>query len=132
MEIQRDRMVHLGYARYWRSDDIVGLLPIEEDRGPGRRTEVYVSGRDAPVVASRAEETILEDMVLDEDARVESPEVRQTMRDLVEAFRGLSPVLRRMLRTEGNFDVGAWIGRLQRLDPQETGEDAQEELFPGG
>ena len=38
MEIKRDRMVFLGYGKYWRSDGIVGLMPIEEERGPRRRT----------------------------------------------------------------------------------------------
>ena len=26
MEIKSDRMIHLGYGKYWRSDEIVGLL----------------------------------------------------------------------------------------------------------
>jgi hypothetical protein len=46
-------MIFLGYGKYWRSDHIVGLLPIENGRGPGRRTEVYVATREEPVVASR-------------------------------------------------------------------------------
>ncbi len=28
MDIRRDRMVFLGYGKYWRSDAIVGLMPI--------------------------------------------------------------------------------------------------------
>ena len=38
MDIKTGRMVYLGYGKYWRSDEIVGLNPIEEGRGPGRRT----------------------------------------------------------------------------------------------
>ena len=53
MEVKRGRMVHLGYGKYWRSDEIVGLSPIEKDRGPGRRTEVWVATREEPLVASR-------------------------------------------------------------------------------
>src|ERR1051326_6954219 len=29
MDIKRDRMVFLGYGKYWRSDAIIGLMPIE-------------------------------------------------------------------------------------------------------
>src|SRR2546422_3394604 len=56
MEIKRDRMVFLGYGKYWRSDAIVGLMPIEEERGPKRRTNVFVEGRAEPIVASRTEQ----------------------------------------------------------------------------
>src|SRR5206468_1946627 len=52
MDIKRDRMVFLGYGKYWRSDGIVGLMPIEEERGPKRRTNVLVQGRPDPIVAS--------------------------------------------------------------------------------
>jgi len=62
MDIKRDRMVFLGYGKYWRSDAIIGLMPIEEDRGPKRRTNVFVEGRVEPIVASRTEQSILDDM----------------------------------------------------------------------
>src|SRR2546425_3819431 len=49
MDIKRDRMVFLGYGKYWRSDAIIGLMPIEEERGPKRRTNVFVQGRAEPI-----------------------------------------------------------------------------------
>src|SRR2546427_5316006 len=57
MEIKRDRMVFLGYGKYWRSDAIVGLMPIEDERGPGRRTNVFVAGRAEPILASPPQRT---------------------------------------------------------------------------
>ena len=126
MEIKRDRMVHLGYAKYWRSDQIVGLLPIEEDRGPGRRTEVFVASRPEPVTASRSEASILRDMAsLPDEARV--AEAGSIAEDLVGALRDLSPVLKRMLKNEQGFDVEYWAGRLRRV--MESDEDGQEDLF---
>lgn len=130
MEIKRDRMVHLGYARYWRSDEIVGLLPIEEDRGPGRRTEVYVATREEPVVASRTEEAILGDMGREPGA-ADVDELREGVEDLLERLRSLSPVIRRMLRNEENMDVQAWIDRLSELVGGPDPAEEQEELFPG-
>ena len=62
MEIKPDRMVSLGYGKYWRSDAIVGLTPIEDNRGPGRRTEVYTATIEEPIVASRSELAILHDI----------------------------------------------------------------------
>lgn len=127
MEIKPERMVHLGYQKYWRSDRIAGLLPIEEDRGPGRRTEVYVAGRAEPVVASRAEESILEDMVREE---ADAEEMREALRDLRAALRSVSPVLKRMLKNEEDFDIQAWIDRLGELrDENPLAAEEQEDLF---
>jgi hypothetical protein len=55
-------MVPLGYGRFVRADEIVAVLPIEDGRGPRRRTHVHVAGLAAPIVASRSEEAILADM----------------------------------------------------------------------
>lgn len=130
MEINRDRMIHLGYAKYWRSDEIVGLLPIEDGRGPGRRTEVYVGTLESPIVASRSEGSILQDMAgVPDEAR--AAEVRSIAEDLCETLDELSPVLRRMLKSEGSFDVGYWLRRLKRVTDPASEPGDQEELFGG-
>ena len=128
MEIKPGRMIHLGYGKFWRSDEIVGLLPIEEGRGPGRRTEVYVATRDEPVTASRSEQTILQDMATLPDDVARATEALSAAEDLLDALRELSPVLRRMLKNEESFDVEYWIRRLNGLSNPLHEED-QEELF---
>jgi hypothetical protein len=56
-------MVFLGFGKYARADKIYALEPITgDDRGNGRRTLVWVEGIAEPVVASRTQETILEEM----------------------------------------------------------------------
>jgi len=56
-------MVFLGFGKYARADRIYALQPITgDDRGGGRRTYVYVEGIGEPIVASRTERTILQDM----------------------------------------------------------------------
>lgn len=134
MEIRPARMIFLGYGKYWRSDHIVGLLPIENGRGPGRRTEVYVATREDPVVASRSEQTILDDMahVPDEAARV--AELSGALEDLLEDMEALPPVLRRMVEREGGFDLDLWIRRLRALSTPSANPGArtgagQEDLF---
>jgi hypothetical protein len=131
VEIVPGRMIYLGYGKYWRSDEIVGLLPIEEGRGPGRRTEVYVASREEPIVASRSEQTILAAMAgLDEMSR--SAEAMATLSGLEETLGGLSPVLKRMLKSEGDFDVDGWMRRLGALGGGGTEEpQSQEDLFAG-
>jgi hypothetical protein len=57
------KMIFLGFGKYARADKIYALEPISgEARGPGSRTLVWVDGIEEPIVASRTEQTILEDM----------------------------------------------------------------------
>jgi hypothetical protein len=57
------RMVALGYGKHVRADRIYALVPFEgEDRGDGRRTQVFVEGLAEPLVASRSERAILADV----------------------------------------------------------------------
>jgi len=55
MKVEKGIMVPLGYGKFFRSEKLVGLEPVEEGRGPGRRTKVYVEALSAPVIASRSE-----------------------------------------------------------------------------
>jgi hypothetical protein len=56
-------MVFLGFGKYVRADRIYALEPIVgEERGNGRRTLVWVEGMAEAMVASRTQETILEEM----------------------------------------------------------------------
>ena len=114
MEATRDRMVSLGYGKYWRSGAIVGLMPIETERGPGRRTEVFVTGRAEPIVASRTEQSILEDMGATDDT-FQMQALREATGELLEVFHEFSPVLRRLLQHEHHFDVEQWEQRLGEL-----------------
>jgi hypothetical protein len=57
------RMIFLGFGKYVRSDRIFALEPLGEgERGNGARTRVWVEGIADPIVASRTERTLLEEM----------------------------------------------------------------------
>jgi hypothetical protein len=55
-------MIFLGYGKYVRADRIYALEPIGDDRGGGRRTHVWVEGIPEPMVASRTERAILQEL----------------------------------------------------------------------
>ncbi len=56
-------MVPLGFGTYVRADRVVALQPVRgEERSERRRTLVWVEGIAQPLVASRTERTILNDM----------------------------------------------------------------------
>ncbi|UCD23084.1 MAG: hypothetical protein JSW51_08430 [Gemmatimonadota bacterium] len=131
MEIKPDRMVSLGYGKYWRSDAIVGLTPIEEDRGPGRRTEVYTATVDEPIVASRSEQAILHDMAVASDEHFRIQEAREILSDLLDGLDDIPDVVGRMLTSEARFDVAGWRRRLRtflKTDSAEAIAD-QNDLF---
>jgi hypothetical protein len=57
------RMVPLGYGKFVRADRVFALVPLERaERREGRRTYVHVEGLDEPIVASRSQRAILQDV----------------------------------------------------------------------
>ena len=131
MEIKPDRMISLGYGRYWRSDSIVGLMRIDDERGPGRRTEVHTATLDQPIVASRSENAILQDMAFTTDELLRLQEAREVVGELADALDDVPDVVKRMLNHEASFDAAAWAQRLRVALRPDTGEQSldQNDLF---
>lgn len=129
MEIKPNWLVYLGYGKYWRSDQIVGLVPIEDERGPGRRTHVYVATMDEPIVASRSEESIRREMAAAGDEEFRVGELRSAVADLLEDLSALSPVLKRMLLHEGGVDLRRWEERFRAIVTYDIDQPGQEDLF---
>ena len=105
MRIAPGRIVPLGYGKYVRSERIVGFEPIEDNRGPGRRTRVFVEGIPDSMIASRSETAILSDIVegSGEPGPVEAQ--RRLLVELLETLEGLDPVLRRIVIDQARWDV---------------------------
>ncbi len=131
MDVKPDRMVHLGYGKYWRSDAIVGLMPIDQDRGPGRRTDVYTATLEQPITASRSQHAILQDMAIASDEAFKIQEVREMLSDIADDLSDVPDVLRRMLATEAHLDVDMWVRRLRSAGKPEGAESlaGQSDLF---
>lgn len=113
MEILPYRMIPLGYGKYFRSDRIAGLEPIEEGRGPGRRTFVYLEGRSEPLVASRSETAILRDLLESPAGVPHAAEQRQLLLDVLDTLHGLDPVLRRIVRDQAGWDLDRLEERIR-------------------
>ena len=79
-------MVFLGFGKYARADRIYALEPIVgEERGNGRRTRVWVEGMPEAMIASRTEESILEEMGAD-TAPAEPKRARKRTPDFPQLF----------------------------------------------
>jgi hypothetical protein len=107
MRVDKGQMVALGYGKYFRSDSIVGLEPIEEEegRGPGRRTRVYIQGQAEPITASRSESTILRDMVEGSGEVMQAQEQYELLNDILETVQEIDPMLRTIVREQGRWDL---------------------------
>jgi hypothetical protein len=105
MNIEAGRMVPLGYGKYFRSDRIVGLEPIEAGRGPGQRTKVYVEQLAAPLIASRLEGAILSDMVELPREITKIREQRELRSDLLDTLSEINPLLRSIIWDQGKWDL---------------------------
>jgi hypothetical protein len=119
MKVIADRIVTLGFGKYVRADNIVALVPIEEDRGSGRRTLVYVNGLPEPLVAGRTEATILRDMVGAESGAAE------LRRELQLQIGQVRPLLKSSIRSEAGLDLDELSRRITDL----TGEQASPKMF---
>ena len=115
MRIQSDQLVSLGYGKYVRSDEVVAVEPITEGRGPGRRSLVWVRGIPQPLVASRAEGSIIDDLVTPAEEASRMRQQRSALRQVAAGLKEVSPVLRRVLKEENGVDVGALIEETERV-----------------
>ena len=122
MEIRRNEIIPLGYGKYFRSDKIVGLEPIDEDRGPARRTFVYVEERSEPVVASRTEASILNDLAISRE-EVDASMALDLLERILHEMEKVGPILRRSIREETGLDLDEMIIRIRRLLSREEEEE---------
>ena len=103
--VAEPRMVSLGFGKFARSDRIFALEPLRGDeRGDGRRTRVWVEGIPDPIVASRTERIILQEM--GEEAAAVTPLVDDAL-DLAQRLVNAAEA--------GRVDLGDLGRRARRL-----------------
>jgi hypothetical protein len=115
MKIQSSVLVHLGFGKYVRSDQVTAVIPIEEERGPGRRTFVHVQGQPDPVVASRAEDTIIRDLVQEPREVTQSRQQQEILQDLLTDLSNVNTTVRRISRDEGGLDLERLERRIRQV-----------------
>lgn len=115
MRIQSGQLVALGYGTYVRSDEVVAVAPITEGRGPGRRTLVWVRGVPDPLVASRAEGSIVDDMVTPADEATRMKAQRSVLNKMTTVLDKVSPGIRRLLAEESATDIDDLLGEANRV-----------------
>jgi hypothetical protein len=115
MRIQTGQLVALGYGTYVRSDEVIAVEPITEGRGPGRRSLVWMRGKTDPLVASRSEGAIVDDLITPVDEATRMKAQRTALRRLVSVIDAISPGVRRILSEETDTDIDELIAEGNRV-----------------
>ena len=113
MKIQPSVMVSLGYGKYVKSDRVTAVVPIEEERGPGRRTFVYVEDHKEPLVASRAEDSLVRDLVREPRDVTRARQQQEILRDLLDDLGTVNGTVRDIVRDRSNLDFNLLERRLR-------------------
>ena len=113
MRVQSGVLVPLGYGKYVRSDSVEAILPIEEERGPGRRTFVYVDGQTEPLVASRAEDSVVRDLVREPQEVTRVRQQQEILRDLLEDLSTVNETVRQIVRDRSRLDLDVIERRIK-------------------
>jgi len=123
MEIRENIIVPLGYGKFVRSDKIVALEPIEDDRDPGRRTRVYIEDLQNPIIASRTENSILANMVEVPREVIEATAAFELLQDILDDLQQIGPMLRRSIKDEANLDLDKIQKRIEEILKHEIDAD---------
>ncbi len=127
MKIEKGQIIALGYGKHFRSESIVGLERIEEGRGSGKRTQVYVEGLEEPVVGSRSETAILRDLVESPKEITGAREQYELLSDILDTISEINPMLRSIIQDQGQWDLDQLERRIKETL---EGEQEQPSLWP--
>lgn len=123
MEIREDSIIPLGYGKFVRSDKIVALDPIEENRGPGRRTYVYVEGISNPLIASRTETSILSNIVRTPKEVIEATAALELLHDILDDIQHIGPMLRKSIKEEADLNLDKIEMKIKEIHNHEVDSD---------
>jgi hypothetical protein len=132
LEVKKGVIVALGYGKYFLSDKIIGFVPIEDDRGPARRTHVYIEGLAEPMVASRTEQTMLKDMTREGPGEFAAAMALELSERIYSDLQHVGPMLRRSIKEECGLDIDDIERRTRELLSGDESATVQEGLFAEG
>lgn len=115
MEVRENVIIPLGYGKFVRSDKIIALEPIEDDRGPGKRTRIYVEEMKNPIIASRTETSIIANIVEIPQEVMEATAALELLQDLLYDIQQIGPMLRNSIKKEAGLDIGKIEKQIEEI-----------------
>ena len=120
MEIREHIIIPLGYGKFVRADRIIALEPIEENRGPGRRTKIYVDQMPNPIIASRTEHAIIANIVETPKEILEATASLELLKDLLDEISQVGPMLRKSIKKEATIDLDKFERKIKEILEHQT------------
>ncbi len=120
MEIREHIIIPLGYGKFVRADRIIALEPIEENRGPGRRTKIYVDQMPNPIIASRTEHAIIANIVETPKEILEATASLELLKDLFDEISQVGPMLRKSIKKEATIDLDKFERKIKEILEHQT------------
>lgn len=103
-----------------KSDRVTAIVPIEEERGPGRRTFVYVEDAREPIIASRGDESLVRDLVREPREITRARLQQEILRDLLDDLSSVNATVRDIVRDRSNLALNIVERRVKSaLDESE-------------
>ncbi len=124
MEMREQVIIPLGYGKFVRSDKIIALEPIEDNRGPGRRTKVYVEEMPYPLIASRSEHAIIANVVETPQETLEAMAALELLQDLLDDIKQIGPMLRKSIKKEATLDLEVFERKIKEVLEHQIDVDA--------
>lgn len=124
MEMREQVIIPLGYGKFVRSDKIIALEPIEDNRGPGRRTKVYVEEMPYPLIASRSEHAIIANVVETPQETLEAMAALELLQDLLDDIKQIGPMLRKSIKKEATLDLEVFERKIKEVLEHQINVDA--------
>lgn len=115
MEIKEHLIVPLGYGKFVRSDKIIALEPIKDGRGPGNRTKVFVEQLPGPIIASRTENTIVDNIAKTPIEVLEATAALALLQDILDDISKVGPMLRKSINKEAGLDLEELERRIKEI-----------------
>lgn len=115
LDIRENAIIPLGYGKFVRADKIVALEPIEDNRGPGRRTLVYVENLNNPIIASRTETSILSNMTKTPKDVLEATSAMELLHDILDDIEQIGPMLRKSILDEAGLDLDRIQTKIEEI-----------------
>ena len=123
MEIREHTIIPLGYGKFVRADRIIALEPIEENRGAGRRTKIYVDQMPNPMIASRTEHAIVANIVETPKEILEATASLELLKDLLDEISQIGPMLRKSIKKEATLDLDKFERKIKEILEHQTDFD---------
>lgn len=114
MRIQSAQLIALGYGKFVRSDEVIAVEPIVEGRGSGRRSFVWVRGLPEAMVASRAEASLVDDLVTPAEDAARMRQLRLVLEAVTDALERVPSVLHRVIEEESGVDLPGLVADARR------------------